>query len=54
MFVGCIIGAVIHIIRMKRGAGRRLAFGPYLAAGTWLAALFGNAAIAWYIGLFGF
>lgn len=54
MFVGCIIGAVIHIIRMKRGAGRRLAFGPYLAAGTWLAALFGDMAIAWYLGLFGF
>ncbi len=54
MFVGCIIGAVIHMIRMKRGAGRRLAFGPYLAAGTWLAALFGDTAIAWYLGLFGF
>ncbi|MBR6522238.1 MAG: prepilin peptidase [Oscillospiraceae bacterium] len=54
LFVGCIIGAVIHIIRMKRGAGRRLAFGPYLAAGIWLAALFGSEAIAWYIGLFGF
>ena len=54
MFVGCIIGAVIHMIRMKRGAGRRLAFGPYLAAGTWLASLFGDMAIAWYLGLFGF
>ena len=54
MFVGCIIGAVIHIIRMKRGANRRLAFGPYLAAGTWLAALFGDAAIAGYLSLFGF
>ena len=54
MFVGCVIGAVIHIIRMKRGAGRRLAFGPYLATGIWLAALFGSEAIAWYIGLFGF
>lgn len=54
MFVGCIIGAVIHMIRMKRGAGRRLAFGPYLAAGSWLAALFGDMAIAWYLGLFGF
>jgi len=53
MFVGCVIGAVIHIIRMKRGAGRRLAFGPYLAAGTWLATLFGDAALAWYLGLFG-
>lgn len=54
MFVGCIIGAVIHMIRMKRGAGRRLAFGPYLATGSWLAALFGDMAIAWYLGLFGF
>lgn len=53
MFVGCLIGAVIHSVRMKRGAGKRLAFGPYLAAGTWLAALFGDMAIAWYLGLFG-
>jgi len=54
MFAGCIIGAVIHLMRMKGGAGRRLAFGPYLAAGSWLAALFGDMAIAWYLGLFGF
>lgn len=53
MFAGCIIGAVIHIVRMRRGAGRRLAFGPYLAAGTWLAALFGDMALGWYLGLFG-
>lgn len=54
MFAGCIIGAVIHLIRMRRGAGRRLAFGPYLAAGIWLAALFGDMAISAYLGLFGF
>lgn len=54
MFVGCIIGAAIHIVRMKRGVGRRLAFAPYLAAGIWLAAMFGDRLLTWYLGLFGF
>lgn len=54
MFAGCVLGSVIHMVRMKRGAGHKLAFGPYLAAGTWLAALFGDMALDWYLGLFGF
>src|SRR5699024_3578884 len=40
MLVGSIAGAVIHLIRMRHGAGRKLAFGPYLAAGIWFSALF--------------
>lgn len=33
-FLGCILGAVIHVIRMKvSGKQRVLAFGPYLCAG---------------------
>ena len=53
MIVGSLSGAVIHSIRMRRGAGRKLAFGPYLAAGIWFSALFGDAFIAAYLGLFG-
>ena len=50
---GIKIGAIIHIIRMRRGAGRKLAFGPYLAGGIWLSALFGQGLIDAYLGLFG-
>jgi len=53
MLIGSLSGAIIHSLRMRRGAGKKLAFGPYLAAGIWLSALFGDAFIAFYLGLFG-
>ena len=53
MILGSVSGAIIHTIRMKRGAGRKLAFGPYLSAGIWVAALFGERLIGAYLGLFG-
>lgn len=53
MLAGCVLGSVIHLARMRGGAPRRLAFGPYLAAGVWLAAMFGDGVIAWYLGLLG-
>ena len=31
--IGSLSGAIIHSVRMRRGADRKLAFGPYLAAG---------------------
>ena len=52
--LGCIIGSVVHVIRIKvSGAGRMLAMGPYLSAGIFIAALWGNAWISWYLGLLG-
>lgn len=49
-FVGCIIGAIIHPIRMKVSKqGRTLAMGPYLSAGILLAVLWGNRFIDWYM-----
>lgn len=51
--IGSVSGAVIHSIRMRGGEGRKLAFGPYLAAGIWLAALAGGPIISAYLGLFG-
>ncbi len=54
MFAGCIIAAAVHVLRMKGGAERRLAFGPYLSAGIWLVAMFGDRMLAWYLGMFGF
>ncbi len=53
VLVGSLVGAVIHSVRMKRGADRKLAFGPYLAAGIWFSALVGEPLIAAYLGLFG-
>lgn len=53
VLIGSIAGVVIHMIRMKRGAGRKLAFGPYLAGGIWVSALFGGTIISAYLGLFG-
>ena len=53
-FLRCIIGSVVHIIRMAvKKAGRMLAMGPYLSAGILLAALWGNAWINWYLSLLG-
>lgn len=53
VLVGSLSGAVIHSIRMRSGEGHKLAFGPYLAAGMWLAALVGEPIISAYLGLFG-
>ncbi|MBE6940532.1 MAG: prepilin peptidase [Ruminococcaceae bacterium] len=53
VLVGSLSGAIIHSIRMKHGADRKLAFGPYLAAGIWFSALFGQPLISAYLGLFG-
>ena len=52
-FAGCLIGSVVHVIRMKAfGAGRTLALGPYLAIGLAIALLFGDNIIAWYLGMY--
>lgn len=48
-FVGCILGSVIHLIRMAVShAEHRLALGPYLSAGIWIMALWGQYLIDWY------
>ena len=53
-FLGCILGSVIHVIRMKAsGAERKLAMGPYLAAAILICALWGERMIGWYLGLVG-
>ena len=53
VLVGSVAGALIHSVRMKHGADRKLAFGPYLAAGIWLSALVGNQIITAYLSLYG-
>ena len=52
-FIGCIVGSVIHLLRMRfSGADKMLAMGPYLSVGLFIAALWGNAMIGWYVGMF--
>ena len=48
--LGCVLGAVIHVIRMKvSGEGRVLAMGPYLSLGVLIAALWGEQMLNWYV-----
>lgn len=48
-FIGCILGAVIHVARMKiSGEGHVLAMGPYLSMGIFISMLWGNRIIEWY------
>ncbi|MCM1144470.1 MAG: prepilin peptidase [Blautia sp.] len=52
-FLGCIFGAVIHTIRMRiSGEGHVLALGPYLSAGVFVAMLWGEQMIGWYLNFF--
>lgn len=51
-FIGCIVGSVIHLIRMKvSGAQKVLAMGPYLAIGIMIATLWGENLISWYLSM---
>ena len=48
--IGCILGSVIHLIRMKVSKQDHvLAFGPYLAVGIFIASLWGNGIVNAYI-----
>ena len=52
--LGCILGSVIHLIRMKvSGEDHQLAMGPYLAAGVAIAVLWGDLFLNWYLGSMG-
>ena len=51
MFLGAVLGSVIHIIIMKitKNPERMLSFGPYLSMGAYLTMLFGTQIIDWYV-----
>ena len=54
LIIGCIVGSVTHIIRMKtEDEGAVLAMGPYLAIGVYISALFGEGIINAYLSLLG-
>ena len=47
--IGCIVGSIIHIIRMKVSKEDHvLALGPYLSVGIMFAALWGDDLLQWY------
>lgn len=51
--LGCIIGSIIHLMRMKiSGEGHELAFGPYLSVGIFISALWGTNLLEAYFHLF--
>lgn len=51
--LGCILGAFIHVIRMKVSKEDHvLAMGPYLSAGVFIAAMWGSQMLTWYLGQF--
>ena len=53
LFIGCVLGSVIHLSLMAlKKAGRQLAFGPYLAAGILTAYLYGEVVLNWYFSMF--
>ena len=50
--LACILGSVIHLIRMKVSKKNNLlAMGPYLSLGIFIAALWGNHFWNWYMSL---
>lgn len=52
--VGCILGSVIHLLRMKISKEDHvLAMGPYLSAGIMIAILWGEQFVTWYVGTWG-
>lgn len=52
IFLAVTIGAVGGIIARLAGGERMIPFGPYLLLGALAALFFGDAVIAWYLGLF--
>ncbi len=50
--LGCVIGSVIHLSIMAiKKAGRELAFGPYLSAGVFVAMIWGEQLVSWYLSM---
>lgn len=53
LVIGCILGSVIHVIRMKVSKAEHvLAMGPYLSMGIFIAALWGEQLLEWYLGFY--
>jgi len=51
LFLGFLSGAVVGMVQRRRGGGREIPFGPFLALGAVVALFAGEAIIAWYLGI---
>ena len=50
--LGCVIGSIIHLALMAiKKVGRELAFGPYLSAGVFIAMIWGEQLVSWYLSM---
>jgi len=50
--LGCILGSIIHLSIMAiKKVGRELAFGPYLSAGVFIAMIWGEQLVSWYLSM---
>jgi prepilin signal peptidase PulO-like enzyme (type II secretory pathway) len=55
LFLAFFFGAIIGIILMalqKKGLKSEIPFGPFLITGTFMAMLYGNQIVQWYLNLF--
>ncbi|HSE96126.1 MAG TPA: prepilin peptidase, partial [Methylomirabilota bacterium] len=53
LYVGVLVGGVLAVLGLALGLARlrqQIAFGPFLALGGVVAALWGRAILAWYLG----
>lgn len=51
-FIGGGLGAVVLLATRVRGRRDAVPYAPFLAAGAWVALLYGNQIVAWYAGRF--
>ena len=51
-FVGGGLGAILLLATRVRGRKDAVPYAPFLAAGAWIALLYGNQIVAWYAGRF--
>jgi len=50
--IGCIVGSIIHLTLMAiKKADRVLAFGPYLSMGIFIAMIWGEQLVSWYLSM---
>lgn len=53
LFLSIMLGGIVSIFMLIRGQrGQHIAFVPYIALGTFIALLFSNEIISWYLGAF--
>ncbi len=50
--IGCILGSIIHLTLMAvKKAGHVLSFGPYLSMGVFIAMIYGEQLVSWYLSM---